>query len=151
MTYSSEIHGVPSMREQEYLAGWQRARAELQNARTRFVQQQQDDAARQRAGAFEPLLALADHFRSLAAHMPEGLQGDGWAQGVLHIAREFDRILAEQGIEHINPANEPFDPSIHEAVAYGEGSEKNVVIEVVQVGYKFGERVLRPARVKVAK
>ena len=150
MKHASEFHGGPSSRELEYLAGWQRERAQLRNLRERLTQERQQTQQRLRAEMLEPLLTLADHFQSLAKHAPEEFSGNIWVQGVLHIAREFERTLSEAGLEVIAPQNELFNPILHEAVAHEEG-EKDTVLEVVQVGYKLGDKVLRPAKVKVAK
>lgn len=151
MRYSSELHGASSQREQEYLSGWQRARAELQNARKRFLEAQATGEQRLRAQAVADLLPIADNFRTLISHIPKELEDNPWAQGVLHVEREFSRILEEQGVRVINPQNEIFDPLVHEAVAQVDGGAKNTVVDVVQVGYAFGDTVLRPAKVKVSK
>lgn len=151
MMHSTEIHGSESSRAIEYLAGWQRARAELQNARKRFSESQVANGQMQRAQALTDLLPIADNFRTLAMHIPVELESDSWAQGVLHVEREFSRLLQELGVQVINPEREAFDPLIHEAVEQVEGGIKNTVVDVVQVGYMFGDTVLRPAKVKVAK
>lgn len=151
MIPSSSLHGQGSIREQEYLSGWQRSRAELVNARQRHAQARVHDQVRWQATALEPLLTIADHFRTLVAHLPPELEANSWAQGVRHIAREFERILVDQGIELIDPQHETFDPVLHEAVGHEVGERTNEVLQVVQVGYKLGDRVLRPAKVKVIK
>lgn len=150
--YSSQLHGIPSLKEREYLAGWQRARAELKNLRQRLSSEGASQQMRFKAQVVEPLLAVADNFNALVAHAPRGKEADTWAQGVLHVARDFERVLGEVGLEQITAKNEPFNPVLHEAV--GSTSEEeagNMVVEVVQVGWKIGDRVLRPAKVRVGK
>jgi len=151
MIHSTEVHGTGAAREQEYLLGWQRARADLANVRKRVVEEKVHEQARLKADVLESFLALADHFRALASHAPENLKEDIWAQGVLHIGREFERVLGEHGLEVINPENEMFNPVVHEAVEQVQEGKKDTVVGVVQVGYRVGEKVIRPAKVKVAK
>lgn len=148
MIPAKKIHGEESSKEQEYLEGWKRARADLENAKKRMA----DMAVGQRASVtrdiVESLLSLADNFRSLVEHAPENQ--DGWVQGVVHVARQFDQTLAGFGVEVIKDTGEMFDPTIHEAVEEIEGDAKpGTVIELVQVGYKIGGITIRPAKVKV--
>lgn len=148
--YASQLHGVVSPKEQEYLDGWQRARAELRNLRQRMASEGASQQQRLKAQLLEPLLQVADNFTALVAHAPEGNAGDSWSQGVLHIARDFERVLSEFGVEQIHAENEPFNPLLHEAVGQTD-EEGTQVVEVVQVGWKMGDRVLRPAKVKIGK
>lgn len=140
-----------SNKEQEYLIGWKRARAELLNLRARMDRERVADRKRLQAQSIEPLLEVADHLQALIDHVPEDIKDHAWVQGVLHIARKFEQVLAEQGVEVVNPENQVFDPSAHEAVEQVEGEGENTVVSVVQVGYRLGDTILRPAKVKVTK
>jgi molecular chaperone GrpE len=138
-------------KEQEYLEGWKRARADLENIQKRMGEQLMQNRMSSKRGAVESLLPLADNFRSLIDHAPKG--DDPWVQGVLHVARQIDQVLEEMGVEIIHKKNILFDPKIHEAVEEIEGEEnkKGEVAEIVQAGYKMGETTIRPAKVKVIK
>ncbi len=152
MIYSSYVHGTPATREQEYLAGWQRARADLDNFRKRILSEQEQQHHRLRAEVGQALLEVADSFHAVIQHTPAKLKEDSWAQGVLHVARQFKRLLADYGIDLISAVDQTFDPTLHEAVAKTkkEGTRGGRVVEVLQPGYKMGNIVIRPAKVKVA-
>lgn len=153
MIYAARAHGARASREQEYLEGWQRARAELHNWRRRRQAQQGAELARARQEAIVPLLQLADNFQALLQHVPAELVDHAWVDGVSHVARQMEQLLREFGVEIINGAPVPFNPAWHEAVASvpgGKGAVSGQVVEVVQPGYKMGEWILRPAKVKVA-
>lgn len=141
----------PPTKEQEYLLGWKRARAELLNLQRRVAADREADMSRLKAQAIEPLLPIADNFGALAQHVPEDMKENSWAQGVLHIARQLDGVLRELGVEVISPEGEEFNPLYHEAVEEVEGEKENIVAGVVQIGYRIGETILRPAKVKVSK
>ena len=135
-------------KEEEYLQGWKRARAELDNFKKRIA----SDAERQREymkrDLIEPMLSLADNFEAITTHVPEDLQDNAWTQGVLHVVRQLQDILSGYGVEAIDAIDVEFDPAIHEATEPG-GQDANTVGEVVRKGYKIGGTVIRPAQVKV--
>ncbi len=137
-------------REQEYLEGWKRARADLENVQKRMADTRIKEQEAIRRSVVEELLALSDNFKSLLEHAPDSK--DPWVAGVLHVARQFDQTLADFGAESIDQAGGMFDPAIHEAVEEVEGEgESGTVTQVVQVGYKIGSTVIRPAKVKITK
>lgn len=152
MIYASQSHGKARVQESEYLEGWQRARAELDNFRKRVVSEQASRDQRARASLLAKLLTVAEHFQAVVKHVPSDLQNQAWAQGVLHVAREFEQVLQDQGVEIINQAQVVFDPALHEAVSQAQNSEakSGVVLEIIQPGYKLGELILKPARVKIS-
>ncbi len=114
------------------------------------MQQQRELLKRE---AVMPLLAVADNFAALTQHVPKGLEKDAWVQGVLHVARSVEQILSDMGLIPVGKVKEQFDPHVHEAIeeVEGAGVQSGVVVEVVQSGYKIGEHLVRPARVKIAK
>jgi len=71
-------------------------------------------------------------------------------QGLQLALEQFRKILKEEGVEDI-ATDSHFDPRFHEAVEIVKGKEDNKIVEVVAKGFRIGERILRPARVKVAK
>lgn len=75
-------------------------------------------------------------------------------EGVELVQRSFERKLAELGVASFNPAGEPFDPNLHEAVttiATDDPDQAGTVLAVIRVGYTIGSECLRPARVGVGK
>lgn len=149
---ASLVHGSGSL-AREYLSGWQRARAELTNLRQRLDQEMTRQRQRSRREVFDHLIPLADNFEAMVKHVPAEFHGHAWTDGVLHIARQLEQLMSEQGINHIEAINQPFDPARHEAIAQVTQADaaSGTVVEVVQSGYMFGDQVWRPAKVKVAK
>jgi molecular chaperone GrpE len=136
----------------EYLDGWQRAQAEFTNYRKR--QERERELAR-----FETVGRVAKRYlpivddmeRALKGRPAEG-EGASWSEGIELIYRKLMNILEAEGITPIEAEGEMFDPNLHEAVMQTESDEheSGQVIEVLQTGYKMGERVLRPATVRIA-
>jgi molecular chaperone GrpE len=83
---------------------------------------------------------------------PEGDSDDGLAHGVLLVFRSLREALSRNGVEALDPKGERFDPQWHEALSTqpADGAESGTVLEVMQKGYRFGEQLVRPARVVVA-
>ena len=127
-----------------------RTQAEFENARRRATKEQQEFRDYAAADAIKSLLPVIDSFeRALQA---ESEPGD-FRSGVELIYRQLQDTLAKLGVRAIPAKGEPFDPHYHEAVEMVETSKAadHEVIEELQRGYKFKDRLLRPAMVKVAK
>lgn len=151
MTHAHHVHGGPSPKEQSYLDGWQRTLAELKNFQQRTREQYTNQSVQVKRQLLEPLLQLADNFQAIVAHTPKELTDNAWAQGVLHVARQFEQVLEGYELKKIGAAGEVFDPTRHEAVAHvREKKRAGSVVAVVQVGYQLDDTIVRPAKVKVA-
>ncbi len=132
----------------EYKDGWQRAVAELQNYRRR-VEREQAEAYQSAAGSvIKRYLPILDDIERALQNKP----ADPWSEGIELIYRKLQTILDNEGVKRIEAEGRPFDPNFHEAISQepAEGLESGTVIAVVQNGYMLGERVLRPATVRVA-
>lgn len=153
MIHARQPHTGKNRKEKEYLEGWQRARAELVNFRQTSLRQGEQQALQAQRRMLEPVLAIADNFQAIVAHVPTSLTKDPWVQGVLHVARQLEQALREVGVEVIAAQGQPFDPNRHEAIAEVESTEvpSQHVVEVVQPGYMLGSVVVRPARVKISR
>ena len=75
-----------------------------------------------------------------------------FAQGFEMIKTQFTKALAEQGVSEIDALNEEYDPNFHQAIMTEkiEGVEPNIVIDVLQKGFMFKDRIIRPAMVKIS-
>jgi len=138
----------------EYLDGWQRARAEFANYKKRQEQQSADLRAFATVDLIRKLLPIQDDFERAIKTLPEGIAHMTWIEGVMLIHRKLQLILESEGLKAIEiKKNDPFDPSLHEAISHdeAEGVESGHIIEELQKGYKIGDRVIRPALVRVAK
>jgi len=135
----------------EYLQSLQRERASFQNYRKR-VEQERSEQGRIIAGTvLTRLLPILDDFYRAVDAVPES-ERDQWFEGIILILRKFERLLDNEGVTEIEALGQPFDPNFHEAVGVDGGSdaESDTVTAVMQRGYKIGDRVLRPAMVRVA-
>lgn len=137
--------------------GWLRATADFSNFRKR----QDADTANLRQFATEGLikrvLPVLDDFDRAMKNLPDALRGQTWTDGVGLIYRKLQQVLEGEQIKPIETkVDDVFDPNLHEAVSHEDAPEGvNVqsghVLEELQKGYKMGERVLRPALVRVAR
>ena len=135
-------------RAESYLASWQRAAADYQNYKRRVEQEREEVARLASAALIINLLPLVDDIERALQNVDVRLAGLTWVDGVRLIYRKFQALLEMNGVEEIEADGQTFDPTVHEAVMFGEG-EDGKVISVVQKGYKLGGRVLRPAMVVV--
>ncbi|MBN2387641.1 MAG: nucleotide exchange factor GrpE [Anaerolineales bacterium] len=133
----------------EFKDGWQRALADFQNYKRR-VENEKSETYRIAAGdILKRYLAVMDDLERALAVRPADL---AWANGIELIYRKLQTILENEGLQRIEAEGQMFDPNFHEAVSQEPvaGMESGTVIEVLQHGYMLGERVLRPAMVRVA-
>ncbi len=138
---------------QEYLDGWQRARAEFANYRKRVDREMQDAYERAKGDILARYLCILDDLERALKDRPAEDEAGVWAEGIELIYRKFKALLEAEGVETIPAEGQPFDPNLHEAISHEESGDhqEGHVIEVVQQGYRIGDRVLRPALVRVAK
>lgn len=137
----------------EYLEGWQRAQAEFSNYKRRQEAGRAQTAMLANAMLLRKLLPVVDDFERAMATLPTSLGQLTWCEGVLLIQHKLGALLESEGVKPIRTEGQAFDPRYHEAVTYEEVSdyEEGQIIGEVQRGYTLGERVLRPALVRVAK
>jgi molecular chaperone GrpE len=136
----------------ENLEGWQRAQAEFANYKKRQVRDQELQTADMRGRLLKRYLEIVDDLERALAHKPSEGSGAEWAGGVELIYKKLLSYLESEGLTRQNPLGEAFDANLHEAVTQEESAEheSGTIIEVLRPGYMLGERVLRPAAVKVA-
>ena len=136
----------------EYLDGWQRARAEFTNYRKRV---ERDQALMQQTltgSIVKRYLEIVDDLDRALKNRPQEGEGANWADGIELIYRKLINILESNGVT-IMPATAMFDPNLHEAITSEDSDQhqSGEIIEVVQQGYLLSDRVLRPALVRVAR
>ncbi|MCK4592696.1 nucleotide exchange factor GrpE [Candidatus Parcubacteria bacterium] len=137
---------------EENLAGWQRAKADFVN----YKKDQEKYLNEFRKYASEDmivkLLPTIDSFQLAIDHLPKDLKNSDWAEGIICIKSQFDNFLKDVGVEEIKSVGEKFDPNLFESVGEEESDqEEGIIISEIQKGYKIYEKVIRPAKVKVAK
>jgi molecular chaperone GrpE len=128
-----------------------RLQAEFDNARKRAVREQQEFRDFAAADAIKGLLPALDSFER-ALRVSAGDKTD-FRNGVELIYRQFQDALQKAGVQPIASVGQPFDPRFHEAIEMVDttGVPDHHVIDELQRGYKFKERLLRPAMVRVAR
>ena len=140
--------------EPDYKDKWLRAVADLDNVRKRARRDVDSAQARGIAKLARELLPALDSFeRALAAAEAQPENRDHHlTDGIRLVQTELLAALARVGIEPDSPKGERFDPHRHEAVAQqpADGAEQGTIIEVYSAGYRYGDDVLRPAKVVVA-
>jgi molecular chaperone GrpE len=139
----------PAADAARYLDLAQRTQAELENLRKRAARDVAQAGERAKARLIRELLPVLDNLeRALATANPEE---DHLAEGVRLVHVELVSTLERNGIKAFDPAGEPFDPTVHEAISMREGDNgSGMVLDVVEKGYKLGDAVIRPARVVVS-
>ena len=139
-------------KQAEYLDGWQRARAELSNARKRFQREQEQAYTNAKANVLMRLLPIVDDFQRAFETLPPEVADQPWIEGVRLIRHKFQSLLDQEGVTPIETAGQAFDPYLHQAVTHepSETIPEGQVIGEMQKGYMLGERVLRPSVVRVS-
>ena len=135
------------------LAGWKRSQADYQNLKRTTANERMELIKYASSNLITKLIPLFDNFELALKYTPEDLKNNQWVQGIEFILKQMQDILVEEGVKIINPLGEDFDPHQHEAVEMVKSedeSNKNKVIEVLQVGYKLEDKLIRSARVKVS-
>ena len=129
-----------------------RTAAEFDNYRKRVDRDRRDQADAAVASAVEDLLPIVDNLER-ALEAPAGEDTDSYRQGVELIHRQMLDVLRRRGVTPIESVGTDFDPQVHQAVAHEASPEhrEGEVMEEFRRGYKLGDRLLRPAMVKVAK
>ena len=136
----------------EYLDGWQRARADYANYKKRVEREQVQAYQNALAIVIRRFLEVIDDLDLALKNRPQGGDGAGWAEGVELIYRKLSAILEAEGVSIIDTDGQYFDPNLHEAITNEQHPEleSGRIIAVLKKGYRLGDRVLRPAQVRVA-
>jgi molecular chaperone GrpE len=131
------------------LDGWQRSLADFQNYRKRVERDNELVKASMKADLIRKVLPVLDDLERALQNRPAE---SAWAGGIELIVRKFQNLLDAEGVKRIDAKGAAFDPAYHEAISHepSDEVESGHVIDVVQNGYMLGERVVRPAAVRVA-
>lgn len=135
-----------------------RAMAETENVRKRAERQIEDAHRYAVTGFARDILSIGDNLERALFAVPEERRGEHellktLLEGVIAVQNDFQNALAAHKIERLDPTGEPFDPNLHEAMYEVPDSDlpNGSVAQVMQAGYRLHDRLLRPARVGVAK
>jgi molecular chaperone GrpE len=136
----------------DYLDGWQRARAELDNYRKRVTRERTEWEASTKGDVILSLLPALDDFDLALANLPDELSKHEWVNGIVLVHRKLRGQMEALGISEIETAGQQFDPLLHEAVTHekSEAHQPGEIIDVMRKGYRLGDKVIRAAMVRVA-
>jgi molecular chaperone GrpE len=137
----------------DYFEGWQRERADFSNFKKRI---ERDAACVQQnalVSVVKKYLVILDDLERALKTRPTSNEGAAWADGIELIYRKLSNLLEQEGVSRMEAEKESFDPRRHEAIIQEESPdhESGQIIEVIQQGYLLGDRVIRPALVRVAR
>jgi len=138
----------------ENFEGWQRERADFMNYKKRIERDQAQTVQNITGGIVKKYLVVLDDMERALKHAPEaGGDVQAWVGGIELIFRKLQNLLESEGVQRIDADGQMFDPNLHEAISHEDSPdhESGQVIEVLQQGYTLGDRVLRPALVRVAR
>ena len=131
-----------------------RTTADFDNFKKRAARERTDAVQFANAGLLQKLLPVLDSFEMalLAAQSAKDEKSSSLQAGIAMVQSQLKSILAESGLEEINAAGKPFDPTLHEAVSQQETTDvpEGQVVQQIRKGYKLRERLIRPAAVIVA-
>lgn len=136
---------------EDYLDSLQRERATFQNYKKRVERERAEQSKSIAGGLLVKLLPVLDDFYRAIEAVPETEQDD-WYNGVTLILKKLERYLADQNVTEIDALGKQFDPNFHEAIGVDGDSDADsgTITQVMLRGYQLGDRVLRPAMVRVA-
>jgi molecular chaperone GrpE len=135
---------------EELTAALQRERADAMNLRRRHDDQIANLKNVIKANVVREFLPVIDNLERALKHVPEDLADNDYVKGVQGVVKQFDKALADSGVQRIKTVGEPFDPAVHEAVSMDEGDgDQEIVSDELQAGYKLGNEVIRHAMVRV--
>ncbi len=142
----------------EYLDLSRRVQADFENYKKRMIREQTNLLERASERLVGSLLPVVDAFDLAQAHMAEGAEFSPEGKALVQAASLLADTLTKEGLERIDAVGEAFDPNVHEAVEHlpaddGDpadgGIDGPVVVEALRAGYRWKDRVLRPAMVRV--
>ncbi len=128
------------------------AREVSEGLRRRYKRESDQHQQSGAKGFIEALLPVLDGFDQAIASAESSHDADGILEGMRAIVQLFEKALDSQGVQKIDAAGKEFDPNFHEALAVEKTEDvpANTVVDVLQNGYRLNERLVRPARVRIA-
>ncbi len=134
---------VAEDKAKEYLDSWQRAQADFINVRKRDEEAKLEFLKFAKGDIIKELLPVLDSFNAALLHGQKEVEP---------IFKQFSQVLKNHGLQEINPIGEIFDPAKHEAVGMIDTANKeddHKILEVFQKGYMLGDKIIRPAKVRI--
>lgn len=137
----------------EYLDSWKRERAAFLNYKKEEAERVGEFVKFANQELISKILPILDNIYIAEKKLPKDLKNNQWVEGILKIKSQILDFLKNQGIEEIKCLGEKFDPNFQEAIeeVKKSDSESGIIIEEIKKGYLLHDKVIRPAKVKIAK
>jgi molecular chaperone GrpE len=155
---TAELEAKVATLEKEKKENWDRylrAAADIENLRKRQKREADDAKYDAKSKVLKEMLPVVDNLERAIEHAAAGAEGEKphpIVEGVQLVLRQFTTAFERLEVTAIDAMNQPFDPNLHEAISQAESdSPAGTVVQVLQRGYKAGDRLLRPSLVVVAK
>jgi molecular chaperone GrpE len=135
----------------EMTENWQRSRADFLNLKRRTEIERANLTSEAKEKILLRVLPVVDDFERAISSKPEALKDEPWVSGVMMIEKKLKTLLEQEGVTEVDSLDANFDPRFHDAVQQDDETSGNTeyVMSVFQKGYKLGDKVIRPAAVKV--
>lgn len=131
---------------------WLRAAADLENTRKRTKREIDDAKFEAKNKVLKEMLPVVDNLERAIEHAGSGSEKNAIVEGVQLVLRQFSTAFERLEVTPVEAMGQPFDPNLHEAISQQESDQPpGTVVQVLQRGYRAGDRLLRPALVVVAK
>lgn len=129
-----------------------RVQADFDNFRKRTQKEKEDFGKYLNMDLILRILPVMDNFKLALRHLPKDLESNEWVHGIWHIEKQLEQILNDEGVTEIETTGKKFDPSFHEALEEVASEEPpETIIETITNGYMMGDKLIRPAKVKISK
>lgn len=137
----------------EYLAGWQRARADFLNYKKEEMERFKEIMKYGSQELILKILPILDSLEKAETQIPSDFKDNEWVKGISQVRSQLQDFLKKEGVEEIKTIGKKFDPNFHEAVEKVEVENKKSgeIIKEIQKGYTLNGKVIRPAKVKITK
>ena len=170
----AEIEKGLATKEDEYLAGWKRCQADFENYKKMQAEAQKEFVKYSAQNVVMQIIPVLDNFHMSTDHVPEDQKNNAWVTGIMHIQKQLENVLKENGVTEIETkVGDKFNPEVHEAihdsnqssvtspsrvdeqsslrVEAGNREEEigDKISKVVMKGYKLNDKIIRPVKVTV--
>lgn len=143
----NELEKLLAEQKDKYL----RTMAEFDNYRKRTVQEKSDWIKLSNEKLALSICDVLDNFERAIAQLPEQQKEDNYIKGILLIEQQLRKVLEKEGIYKIDALGTEFDPACHEAlVKISSEKNENIIVAIIQNGYKMHNKIIRPVRVAVS-
>jgi molecular chaperone GrpE len=137
---------------EDYLNSWKRTAADFENYKKRREKEDKELLRFALEVTVVKILPTLESLESALKNAPRDEKHKKWSEGVIKTVQQLEQVLLSMGVEKIKTVGEKFDPSLHEAQDLAESDkEPGTVLEEIQTGYKLNNKIIRPAKVRVAR